>query len=184
MKFDAPIPGQSLTGAPKNFPWERPPEMTDPEEVLIHYLERLNGEEQLEGIMNLLELDISVVQLTEGLMRTGVSEGLHSIDVGLLISPVIHEFIKTAADELGMEYEEGVEDKKGKKERHEFMAKERKHKMLKKLKEERKNGTNQDTGEALDMTDFGDLIESDVGEGELPAEVIDEKPKGLMTRRV
>ena len=27
--FDAPIPGQSLTTEPKNYPWERPPEMSD-----------------------------------------------------------------------------------------------------------------------------------------------------------
>ena len=28
----APIPGQSLTDEPKNYPWENPPEITDPEE--------------------------------------------------------------------------------------------------------------------------------------------------------
>ena len=27
--FDAPIPGQSLTDEPQNYPWEHPPKYTD-----------------------------------------------------------------------------------------------------------------------------------------------------------
>ena len=31
--FDAPIPGQSLTDEPGNYPWEHPPQYTNPEEA-------------------------------------------------------------------------------------------------------------------------------------------------------
>ena len=40
--FDAPIPGQSLTSEPKNAPFERPPEIVNPEEALMVHLKRLN----------------------------------------------------------------------------------------------------------------------------------------------
>ena len=33
----APIPGQSLTDEPKNYPWENPPEITDPEEAIARF---------------------------------------------------------------------------------------------------------------------------------------------------
>ena len=34
--LEAPIPGQSLTDEPKNWPWENPPEMVDPDEVTFY----------------------------------------------------------------------------------------------------------------------------------------------------
>ena len=31
--FDTPVPGQSLTDTPGNYPWEHPPQYADPAEV-------------------------------------------------------------------------------------------------------------------------------------------------------
>ena len=116
--FNAPIPGESLTGSPKKYLWERPPEMNDPEEAAQYYLEKLTtNEDAVESAMAMLENDVTIKQLTQGLVRLGVSRGLHSIDVGLLISPILHEALKSTADYLGVEYDEGLEDKKGKEER-------------------------------------------------------------------
>ena len=110
--FDGPIPGESLTREPKKFAWERPPEFVDPEETLMYYLNKMFQPKVMGKIMDAIEMGITIHDLTRGLLRTGVSEGLHTIDVGLLIAPAIHEAIKGSADELGIEYEEGLEDKK------------------------------------------------------------------------
>lgn len=116
--LNAPIPGESLTGSPKKYLWERPPEMTDPEEVAQYYLEKLStNEEVVESAMAMLENDVTIKQLTQGLVRLGVSKGLHSIDVGLIVSPILHEALKSTADYLNIEYDEGLEDKKGREER-------------------------------------------------------------------
>ena len=40
--LQAPIPGQSLTDTPKNFPWERAAEYSDPTEAARFELKRLN----------------------------------------------------------------------------------------------------------------------------------------------
>jgi hypothetical protein len=109
--FNAPIPGESLTKAPKQYPWERPPEKSDPEEVLQAYVRKLNEPDRMEGIMDALEVGLPLKDLVEGLLRTGVSNGIHSVDVSLIVAPVIHEYIKSFADELGVEYDEGFEDK-------------------------------------------------------------------------
>ena len=112
--FQAPIPGESLTRPPKQFPWERPPEMTDPEQVMQHYVDFLTDPDRMSGVMDALEIGMTVKDLTDGIVRVGVSEGLHSIDVGLLVSPVIHHYIVSIAKALKIEYDEGFVDKKQK----------------------------------------------------------------------
>ncbi len=107
--FSAPIPGQSLTAEPKSRPYERPPEITDPEDALRLHLTRLNDVERLDTAMMLLDKGVDVRSLTEGLLRSAVSEGIHSIDVSLIIAPTIHEFIADVADEVGIEYKSGFE---------------------------------------------------------------------------
>lgn len=173
MKFDGPIPGQSLTSAPKAAPWERPPEIVDPEQAMAMHIERLNNEEMMENIVDMLELDIDVVTLTQGIVRGAVAAGVHSIDVGLIVSPVIHEFIVGVAEDAGIEFDEGLEDVKGKEKAKRAIEKAKAEKMLRKvLKEDR-------GPEAEPMPDMGQ--DEAAIEPEAPMEVA---PKGLMARRV
>lgn len=109
--FEAPIPGESLTREPKNAAFERAPELSDPEDALIFHIDRLTDEEIMTAIFTMLESGVSIRQLTEGFLRMGVYKGIHSIDVSMLIGPAVHEYIKTSADMLGIEYTEGFENK-------------------------------------------------------------------------
>lgn len=110
-RFERPIPGQSLTTTPKNVPYERPPEIVDPELAIQMHLARLSDPDVMEEAMFHLEMGMDVVSLTEGYLRSAVMAGIHSIDVSLIVAPVVHEYIKSTADTLGIEYEEGFEDK-------------------------------------------------------------------------
>jgi archaellum component FlaD/FlaE len=177
--FEAPIPGQSLTDTPKNYPWERPPEMVDPEEVAMMYLERLNGEETLEAILDALELDMDVKTLTEGVVRVGVAEGLHTIDVGLLVSPVLHEFIVTLADEAGIEYDEGLVNKRDKAKKAETITKAKRKKMLDKVVAERKANKGSRSEPEVDLEPMD--MDDGMGEPELSIEESESVP--FMTRR-
>ena len=133
--FQAPIPGQSLTGAPGNYPWERPPEITDPEEVVQMYLTKLSDKEKTEAILDLVEMDTDIRTITEGILRAGVAGGVHSIDASLIVAPVIHEFIKQTADVAGVEYDEGLEDKEVEAKRQRELGRARIRKMVKKARE-------------------------------------------------
>jgi hypothetical protein len=113
--FSAPIPGQSLTTEPKGFPWERPPEITDPEEAIQYHLARISEPEMLEGILDLIEVEeLDVKTLTSGIMRGAVASGMHTIDVALLVAPVVHEFIKQGAIAFGLSPDDGFENKEEK----------------------------------------------------------------------
>lgn len=130
MKMDAPIPGESLTKAPGNAPWERPPEVADPEQAIQGYLKRLSEPDRTEAILEFLELGADVKTLTEGILRDGVMNGIHSLDVSMIIAPVIHEFIKTSADAAGISYDEGFENVEEKQQQDEAIQKLRVNKRL------------------------------------------------------
>jgi hypothetical protein len=108
--LNAPIPGQSLTTPPRNAPYERPPEITDPDEALAVHLKRLSDPDAIEDAMYVLEIGIDVQTLVEGITRSAVMAGIHSIDVSLIIQPVLHEFIKQTADALDVDYSTGFEE--------------------------------------------------------------------------
>ena len=107
--FQRPIPGQSLTAAPRSRPYERPPEISDPEEALRFHLTRLNNVEALDTVVAVLQKGVDVRSLTEGILRASVSDGIHGIDISLGIASAIHEYITTVADEVGIDYETGFE---------------------------------------------------------------------------
>ena len=107
MAFERPIPGQSLTTEPKNAPYERPPEITDPVEALDAHIENLLKPGAIEDVLYFLEFGVDLVTMVQGILRGAVMEGIHSIDVSLIIAPVIHEYIKGFADAEGIEYKEG-----------------------------------------------------------------------------
>ena len=110
--LDRPIPGQSLTDEPKNYDWERPPQMSDPDEVLSFYIDKLEDVDVLDATMEVLEdSQVPLTTLVSGMVRSGVSVGRHSIDVGLMVSPAIHEYIKRVADILKIDYDEGLPKK-------------------------------------------------------------------------
>ena len=122
--FQRPVPGQSLTAEPKNRPYERPPEITDPEDALRLHLTRLNDVERLDTCMLLLQKGVDVRTLCEGILRSAVTEGIHSIDVSLIIAPTIHDFIADVADEVGVTYKTGFEpDEKDKDRKEESLVK-------------------------------------------------------------
>jgi len=136
LTFERPIPGQSLTAEPKSQAFERPPEIIDPIEALDAHIDNLAKEGAMEDALYFLEFGVDLVTLVQGILRGAVMEGIHSIDVSLIIAPVLHEHIKGFAEAAKLDYDEGFENEEGKKalayKRDVARAKE----MMKKLKEE------------------------------------------------
>ena len=112
--FDRPPAGYSLTQEPKGAPFENPPEMSDPTEAARYHLDRLNDPELIEDAMFFLEQGVDIMSLVQGILRGAVMQGQHSIDVSLIIAPILHEFIKQVADATDTPYDEGFENKKSK----------------------------------------------------------------------
>lgn len=172
--FNAPIPGESLTREPKNAPYERPPELNDPEDALIYHVDRLTDERRMGGVVLALENDLDIRTITEGILRKGVFDGIHSVDVSMLIAPAIHEYIKTTADMVGIEYKEGFETDEVDRELAYALNSTLAQKALAKIKADPKEAVaavEESQEEGLD--DMGDI----------EMEMEQSKPRGLMARR-
>jgi hypothetical protein len=119
MAMMAPIPGQSLTDEPQNFAWERPPEYVDPDEALIFHMDRLSEKEVAESVLFLMEYGYPVDVLTRSLLTASVGEGMHSVDVSLIISPAIEEELSYMARTAGIDYKDTFSEDQTKEEAEE-----------------------------------------------------------------
>ena len=107
--LQASIPGQSLTDTPKNFPWERPAEYSDPTEAAQYELKKLNNLDTVDSVVTLLHAKFPVIALAETIKTNSQADGLYNPDVGLLITPVITQQLVSIAEEADIEFVMGDE---------------------------------------------------------------------------
>ena len=111
--IDAPIAGQSLTAEIGNRPWQQPPQYSTVEDALQYYIPRLTNPEMLDDLLNVMETGIPLTTLANAIQSSGVMEGKHSLDIGILIMPVLIETMAYLAEEADVEYAVGTNKKIG-----------------------------------------------------------------------
>ena len=191
MIFDRPQPGFSLTQEPKGAPFENPPEIVDPEEAAKFHLDNMNNANAFEDIAHFLDSGLDIPTLVQGILRSAVFQGVHSIDVSLIIAPILHEFIKDVAEATGTDYDEGISDDKERAVIRYQRNVSRAEKMLKKLgidaeetvSGEEKPDSMEDQMEAMIVADKEEKPMEETPMEE-PTEAPMEEPKGLMSRSV
>lgn len=112
VPFDAAIPGQSLTAELGSRPWQQPAQYTTVEEALDYYIPRLQSDEVSAQLLDVLEMGIPVTTVANTMQLGSVMEGKHSVDVGMLILPVLVELIMLIGDTAGVKYTSGLEKDK------------------------------------------------------------------------
>jgi hypothetical protein len=58
-----------------------------------------------------MEMGIPITTIANGIQLNGVMTGIHTIDVGILIMPVLVETMAYMADEAGVDYDLGTENR-------------------------------------------------------------------------
>jgi len=181
-RFEAPIPGQSLTGEPKQYPWESPPELDKVEDVIKFYIDKLSSQEVMDDLFIALDEEFPLNILVKSILTTGVMEGVHSIDVSMIVAPVLHEYILGAAKIQGVKVKERPTTKD-----EELSAKE-KATLAASIERGLEKSPKEDMGreileEALSFVQGG---AEEPEQEEMPMEeeaMPEEKPMGLMSRR-
>lgn len=112
VMIDAPIAGQSLTAELGSRPWQQPPQYATVEEALDYYIPRILEPTLQDDLMNVIELGIPLTTIADTLQTGGAMEGKHSLDVGLLIIPVLIETLAYLAEEQGIDYIMGTDIEK------------------------------------------------------------------------
>jgi len=163
--FDMPIAGQSLTAELGGRPWQQPPQYTTVEEALDYYIPSLESEEVSTQLLDVLEMGIPVTSVANAMQTASVMDGKHSVDVGVLVLPVLIELIMLIAETAGVEYISGLEPDKT------IMNKSLINKAIRKYEKEKEK-----EDEPLEDTGVMTTIES------LQEETPEEKAGGLMSR--
>jgi|TARA_R110001583_G_scaffold2290_2_gene16869 hypothetical protein len=103
--FGAPIPGNSLfTHAPGERPWERPTELSTVEDTISFYMTSLSQEDVLDDLMVAIESGIAINPMSEAITLSQVMRGKHTLDVALVVKPVIMEFLAAVAESNNIDY--------------------------------------------------------------------------------
>jgi hypothetical protein len=108
-RFEAPIPGMSMTHELGARPWQTPPKYATVEEALEYYLPRMQDNSFTDSLINVIEMGMPLTTLANTIQLAGVMEGRHSVDVGILIMPVLIEMMQLVAEAEGIEYVTGME---------------------------------------------------------------------------
>tara|TARA_R100000935_G_C2823883_1_gene161232 strand:+ start:447 stop:941 length:495 start_codon:yes stop_codon:yes gene_type:complete len=108
--MDGPIPGQSLTAEIGARPWQQPAKFTTAEEALEHYATKITNPRINDSLFDALEMGTPVSSIAEIVVQNGAMEGMHTIDVSILILPIIMELVAYVADEAGIDYSMGLDD--------------------------------------------------------------------------
>lgn len=157
--LDVPIAGQSLTAPLGDRPWQKPAKYSTPDEALTFYMDRLSVKRNASQMLDLLENGVPVDTLVD-IMQTGaVMEGIHSLDVGIVVSPALAEAIMAMADAAEVPYVEFSEDIDT-------------------------DEAPYDTEVALALKEIAEEAGTEVAEKPVETEMVEEeKSRGLMSRR-
>ena len=102
--FDAPVPGMGLTHELGARPWQSPPQQATLEQALDFYLPKLTDPKMAARALDLMEKNIPITAICETLTLGGVMQGLHTIDVAVLVNPVLTEPLEGMAKNAGIDY--------------------------------------------------------------------------------
>jgi len=145
--FKAPIPGISLTETPGKFPWDKPPRMTNPQEVLEYVEKILLQPETTEKIVDLLEAKASPKLLAKSVSKGGWFGNLWNPDIGELIELPVAAMITL----IGLEAEVDMNFGSDKKNMKPLLAQAKRR--LKEIEKEKKNTIEGDVEEAVIVED-------------------------------
>ncbi len=165
--LDGPIPGESLTAELGARPWQTPPELPTLEEALDFYLPRLSDKAFAGRMLDIVERGVPITALVETITLGGVMQGLHTIDVAILVNPVLVEFVEGLAQIADIEYKLGDVDE----------SKAPDKLTMSKVMRELRNVEMDFEDDDLELT------AEPSAEVEEPVEQEEEAPKGLMARR-
>ena len=109
ISLNRPVPGQSLTHEVRARPWQNPPQFNTVEESMDWYLERFDNPELVQEMLSIIENKVPLSVIANSMQLGAVLQGVHSIDVGVLITPIIIEILRTLAEKTDTDYVIGDE---------------------------------------------------------------------------
>ena len=172
--FDRPIPGMGMTHELGARPWQTPPTYVTVDEAADYYIEKMSSPEFKNKLLDVMAMNVPLTTVANTMQLSSVMEGLHTVDVGMMMIPILVEVMALIGDSADVDYVTGMDAKK-----------EARPSMINKIIEDMKSeiGDVEDMDEGMEMQQPQQEAEAMPTE-ETQEEMPMEQPKGLMARRV
>ena len=95
-------------------PWLKPPQFATVEQALEFYFAKLADKEFVPDLLTIIELGVPLTTIANSFQLASVMEGKHTVDVGILVIPVLVEMMMAIAEANDVEYVSGMDREKEK----------------------------------------------------------------------
>lgn len=109
--LDGPIPGANYTSDTKNYPWHRPPEITNLDKAIDEAGKKLLDPEVADGLLTMIEMGIPISSLVEMFVTSGIGAGKWTVDYAILMAGPVSHIMCLLADGYGIKYDLGIDTK-------------------------------------------------------------------------
>lgn len=109
--MDGPIPGENFTSDTKNYPWHRPPEYTDLDAAIEASFKKLTADEAAFGLLTVIEMGMTIAQVTETFLMSGIGSGKWTPDFAILMAGPVSHIIYLMAKGYGIDCDLGIDQK-------------------------------------------------------------------------
>lgn len=116
MRFERPIPGQSLTNDPDTpLPYEQPPTYTNRNDALEYFFALFVDEENYPKIMDLISTPFPIMDIVKIYLIEAFEEGIINPDMVMLLAEPLAYMLMSLAERADIDFviertEEGDED--------------------------------------------------------------------------
>lgn len=106
--LDVPIPGQSMTAELGARPWQNTPEYSTVDEAISYYMKKMSTDEFSIQLIDVMEMGVPLTDIANIIQLGAVTEGAHTVDIGILVIPVLIEMMMLIGDSAGVKYTTGL----------------------------------------------------------------------------
>ena len=106
----AAIPGANYTSDTRNYPWHRPPDITEMDQALEYVMRDLNDGEDGFRYMSMLGAGVPITLVTDFIITKGIGRGKWSPDLGILSAGPIARLLMIMAKAYNVSYEIGIDE--------------------------------------------------------------------------
>ena len=111
MRFERPIPGQSLTNDPDTpLPYEQPATYTNRDDALQYFFALFVDEENYSNIMELIDTPFPIMDIVKIYLVEAFEEGLINPDMVMLLAEPLAYMLMALAERAGIDFVIGRPD--------------------------------------------------------------------------
>lgn len=108
--LDNPIPGENYTSDTRSYPWHRPPDLIDYDEIVDYAITKISSEDNLHKVYALLGAGMDMATLVSIMQLQNISQGKYSVDMALLTAGPIARMLQILVEKNGTSVDMGIEN--------------------------------------------------------------------------